>query len=279
MERFRKTKDEFEVYLKEIATFDDVPNVLRDAILYSLIDGGKRIRPVIFLETLRSFGGKVCCNVKKFSVAIEALHIYTLIHDDLPSMDNDDLRRGKPSNHKKFGEGIAILSGDSLLNFAYELILDCILTTKCEKFMKAGNVFSELLGAKGLIGGQSLDIENKGGMTGEKLNYIFENKTVALLKSAALCGAILGGANEKEQELVSEFIYHFGFAFQIKDDMIEFEAGEEPSFCDYVDFCGIEKAKKDLEKHTKNALSALKEIKKDTSFLKELTIFAKSRDH
>ncbi|MCL2861367.1 MAG: polyprenyl synthetase family protein [Firmicutes bacterium] len=278
MERFRKTKEEFEEYLNEFAAFESVPLALREAILYSLVDGGKRIRPVIFLETLRAFCGDVCKNAKKFSVAIESLHIYTLIHDDLPSMDNDDFRRGKPSNHKKFGEGLAILAGDALLNFAYELILECIEETKCEKFMRAGRVFSQLLGSNGLIGGQSLDIENLS-MTDEKLTYIFENKTIALLKVSALCGAILGGADEKEQELISKFIYHFGFAFQIKDDMIEFFSKKPPSFCDYIAHYGINKAKEDLEKHTKKALNALEKLKQDTSFLKELTEFAQARDH
>ncbi|MCL2234106.1 MAG: polyprenyl synthetase family protein [Firmicutes bacterium] len=278
MEKFNKTKKEFEAILKKIATFDKVPNILREAILYSLIDGGKRVRPVIFIETLRVFGKEMTEQAKKFCVAIESLHIYTLIHDDLPSMDDDDFRRGKPSCHKKFGEGIAILAGDSLLNYAYELILECIAETKCEKFMEAGKVFSKLLGANGLIGGQSLDIFGDK-MTDENLNYIFENKTVALLKSAALCGAIIGGATKEEQEFISKFIYHFGFAFQIRDDMIESANGEEPSFCDFVGFYGIEKAKIELENHTQKALVALGELKQDTSFLEELTLFASKREY
>ncbi len=266
-------KDEVETFLREIS-FEEMPEPLKSSVKYSLLDGGKRIRPILFLECFRMFGGKPTESVKKFACAIECVHIYSLIHDDLPCMDDDDFRRGKPTNHKVYGENIAVLAGDALLNLAYELIFDAVkLSGYDKKYIEAATMFSDSIGGKGLIAGQTLDIvSGKEAMTAETLDYIYKHKTGDLIKAAMVAGATIAGADDDEIKSVSSYADGFGFAFQIKDDLLDYEEYQKGSDNDYVAVFGETNAKKALDDNIGKAVKALSELNCDTEFLKNLAL-------
>lgn len=198
------------------------------AMKYSLLSGGKRLRPILTLEACEIVGGDIKDAIP-FAIAIEMIHTYSLIHDDLPQLDNDDLRRGKPTNHKVFGEDMAILAGDALLNYAFEVMLSgSISKENPEKYLLAINEIAKSSGIEGMIGGQVVDIESEGKIIEkDKLHYIHINKTAALIIGCMRAGAIIGGATEHELNVISCYAKKIGLAFQVVDDILDIEGDEK----------------------------------------------------
>ena len=198
------------------------PEEIFKAMKYTLMLPGKRLRPIICLETVRMLGGNIE-QALPTACAIEMLHVQSLIHDDLPCMDNDDFRRGKPSNHKVFGEANAVLAGDALLTFAPQLIIEQTKGLSCESVLKLVHEYTKFAGAYALIAGQVVDIESEGGKLTrspqETLDFIHMNKTATLFRLAVRCGSII--ADEKKLDELDDFAKKFGLAFQIYDDIMD----------------------------------------------------------
>lgn len=284
-------KSAVERALNNIAYLKDSSNIYQERLLesmkYSLHAGGKRLRPMLLLESNRILGGSLE-NAMPFACALELIHTYSLIHDDLPAMDDDHFRRGKPTNHTVYGEALAILSGDALLNLAYETMLD---STESMREIKASRILAEASGLRGMVGGQSADVLTEG-MSIDKgiLEYIHLNKTSKLIKAALEMGAALAGGSNDEISAFGAFGLHLGLAFQIKDDILDIEGNEsllgKPVGSDmsaekntYPKLLGIEASKACLEEHTGIAVSQLGKIDGDTVFLKTLAIRLLSRNH
>ena len=262
---------------------------LRESMKYSLTAGGKRLRPALILEGYRLFKSDYE-KALPFACAMEMIHTFSLIHDDLPAIDNDDLRRGKPTNHKVFGESTAILAGDALLNKAYEVIAkDLSNNENSDNKIKAFDIFSNAVG--NMIKGEFVDIDLEGKkITEEQLMDMHNNKTGALIKGSLLLGAVLAGASEKELNILEEYADIIGVNFQIKDDILS-ETGDEKILgkpigndkirgkCTFVTLFGIEDAKNKLEKYTLEAIKKIKELNKETEFFTELAVFIKERDN
>lgn len=262
---------------------------LRESMKYSLTAGGKRLRPALILEGYRLFKSDYE-KALPFACAMEMIHTFSLIHDDLPAIDNDDLRRGKPTNHKVFGESTAILSGDALLNMAYEIIAkDLENDENMNNKIKAFNMFSKSV--NNMIKGEFVDIDLEGKkITETQLMYMHDNKTGALIKGSLLIGAILAGASLKELNILEEYAEIIGVNFQIKDDILS-ETGDEKILgkpigndkergkCTFVTLFGLEESKEKLEKYTKKAIEKIEELEKDTEFFRELAIFIKEREN
>jgi len=256
---------------------------LKEAMQYSLMAGGKRLRPVLALATAEMFG-KDLFEVLAYACSIEMIHTYSLIHDDLPAMDNDDYRRGKLTNHKVFGEAMAILAGDALLNLAYENMLKDALTSDNNKKLKAMSIIAEYAGALGMIGGQVVDLESEGKkVDSNKLKAMHRLKTGALIKAPVESAAIICGADDKELKLLSNYAANLGLAFQIKDDILDVEGsmadmGKNPgsdALCEkstYVTMYGLDKSKKMLEAVTNEGVSFLESFDTKAQFLKELAL-------
>ena len=205
-------------------------NTIVNAMNYSLLSNGKRIRPILAMSVCEMFGDLDTQSVKFFT-SIEMIHTYSLIHDDLPSMDNDDLRRGKPTLHIKFGEDIAILAGDALLNFAFENMIDISLNSSEKKktnYLSAMKVISNASGYKGMILGQVADIKSDGDIaTKDSLDFINLNKTGELIKASMIAGAILGNATSAQIDIIEKIAVNIGLAFQIVDDILDIEGNEK----------------------------------------------------
>ncbi len=259
---------------------------LIDSMNYSIHAGGKRIRPILLLESNKILGGSHE-RAMPFACALELIHTYSLIHDDLPAMDDDDLRRGKPTNHTVYGEALAILSGDALLNLAYEIMLESI---EDRQGIDAARILAESSGSRGMVGGQSVDVLSEG-LSIEKdiLEYIHINKTSRLIEAALKMGAALAGGSKEEIAALSCFGFHLGMAFQIKDDLLDIEGNEsllgKPVGSDtavkkntFPKIIGIPASKAALEDHTRIAVSELEKIDGDTVFLKTLASYLLSRN-
>lgn len=240
---------------------------------YSLLNGGKRLRAMLLLEFCRIFRGNFE-NAIPYAKAIEMIHAYSLIHDDLPCMDNDDYRRGKPTNHKVYGEALALLAGDNLLNGAYEIMLQ--ESIKGEQFARAGALIAKAAGGFGMIGGQVLDMK-EGVKTEEDLILMVSLKTGRLFYAACMAGAVLGGADENELLKVKEFSEKLGLAFQIADDILDvtgnFEvlgkltkSDETNNKYTFVSAYGLENAQIMVDRLTDCAINALSDIP-NTEFL------------
>ncbi|OUB10445.1 farnesyl-diphosphate synthase [Bacillus thuringiensis serovar yunnanensis] len=229
----------FDTFLKESKTFVEeklvsyanelqCPNVLREAMAYSLEAGGKRLRPLLLFATLQAFGKERNLGVGA-ACALEMIHTYSLVHDDLPCMDDDDLRRGKPTNHKVFGEAMAVLAGDGLLTYAFQVIM--VYEQKeisAEKKVRLVLELAKAAGPEGMVGGQVADMEAEGKrLTIDELEYIHKHKTGKLLEFAVLAGAILSDATEEQEEKLLTFAKYIGLAFQIRDDILDVEGTEE----------------------------------------------------
>lgn len=263
--------------------------IIYDAMSYSLNVGGKRIRPILLLLTYSIYKENYK-EVLPVACALEMIHTYSLIHDDLPCMDNDDLRRGKPTNHKVFGDAIATLAGDALLNEAMSLLFDyCVDKGRSE--IKACNLISKSAGAEGMIAGQVVDIINEGKSIGvEELYYMHSKKTGELIKSSILAGAILANASQKDIEILNSYGEKLGLAFQIKDDILDV-VGETSTLgkkiksdannnkVTFVTTFGIEKCKKMCEELTDECFQLLDRISEDTLDLKEITLFLLKRNY
>ncbi len=266
-----------EDYLKEIAP---VGNKLYDAMSYSLLAGGKRVRPLITLLACEAMGGDAH-SALPYAAAVEAVHTYSLVHDDLPAMDNDDLRRGMPTCHRKFGEDIAILAGDALLTWAFELISSA---GKPEKSCAAVGVLASAAGMRGMVLGQSLDME--GQKTLEGLLDMYAKKTGALLSSSAALGVIMAGGRGDELDDYSKGI---GLAFQIRDDILDVYGDEDLTGkktnsdaanekTTVLSFMSREKAEKAVAEHTGKAINSLGFLGGEAKYLKEIAMFLIGRE-
>jgi geranylgeranyl diphosphate synthase, type II len=204
------------------------PDTIYAAMRYSLLAGGKRLRPILCLASCELMGGNTNLAMPT-ACALEMIHTMSLIHDDLPAMDNDDYRRGKLTNHKVYGEDIAILAGDGLLAYAFEYIATQTKGVSADRVLKAIAHVARAVGADGLVGGQVVDLESEGkpDISVETLTYIHNHKTGALLETCVVSGAILAGADEEEIEKLSRFAQNIGLAFQIIDDILDLTATQE----------------------------------------------------
>ena len=282
---------ELEKYLRK----EECPEkTLNNSMEYSLMAGGKRLRPILVLATYELFK-KDYEEAMPFAIAIEMIHNFSLIHDDLPEVDNDDFRHGKPTNHKQFNHPTALLAGDGLLNQAYIVIsnemLYSIENQYKENFLSRAKAFNEFTKAVDrMIIGEYLDTELEGKeISKEMLEYIHINKTGALLKLCVRMGAILANASEKDIQKLTIYAENIGLAFQIKDDILSEEGNpeitgkpvgndKEMEKCTYVSYYGIEGAKKELDKITEDAIEQLKEYGKNAEFLRQLALYIKDRN-
>lgn len=282
-EKILSYKPLIEAELEKRIRENSAPGVLKEAMLYSLSAGGKRIRPCLMLEFYRCLGGKAE-DILNFACAVEMIHTYSLIHDDLPCMDDDDMRRGKPSNHKAFGEANALLAGDALLTFAFETASDISDKIKPERAVKAVKHLAECAGMSNMVGGQVLDLasENKR-ISLEELEKIQDGKTVALLKVNALIACTLAGADEPKTNALVEYCEAIGRAFQIRDDILDVIGDEsdlgKPIGSDeqmnkntYVSLIGLEKSQKLVEELTEKAVNSVKSAVSDSKDLCDLAI-------
>lgn len=226
-QRMENCQQAMDAFMGEVlSTQDPQLTELYAAMRYSALAGGKRLRPFLMLETCRMFGGDLS-SAMFYACALELIHTYSLIHDDLPAMDNDDLRRGKPTNHKVFGEAMAILAGDSLLTYAFELVGSAPLAA--ERNVAATVVLAQASGADGMAGGQAMDIALQGKCDVERLVKLCSLKTGALFRAAVLLGAIAAGVEQKDERwgAVAEYAWHLGLAFQMADDLLDVVGTEE----------------------------------------------------
>nr|WP_307794924.1 farnesyl diphosphate synthase [Alkalihalobacillus sp. BA299] len=275
------------LYINELKA----PSSLKEAMLYSISAGGKRVRPVLVLATLRAFNHDEKIGID-IACAIEMLHTYSLIHDDLPAMDNDDLRRGKPTNHKVFGEAMAILAGDALLTYSFQLISDmnCHNVTDQMK-VKLIKELAKAAGPEGMVGGQVADLEGEGkSLSLQELEYIHHHKTGDLLTFAVLSGAILAGASDGEIEQLRMFAKELGLVFQIKDDILDVEgdaktigkpigSDSDKNKSTYPSLLSMDGAKNKLFEHTNRAKEYLYNINLENSLLMSITDYIVERDH
>ena len=257
---------------------DNTPAVLWDAMRYGVLSGGKRLRPQLILAACCGLGGDEG-TAMPFACAIDMIHSYSLIHDDLPAMDNDDLRRGKAACHIKFGTAMAILAGDALLNLAYEIMAEACV--KCPKHLDAMRVIARASGAYGMVAGQAGDILSENKTIDERtLIYIHANKTAAIIKACLEVGGILGGAGNNRQASLSEIGGYLGRAFQIRDDLLDITLSTEemgkPALSDvrnnkttYVSLFGPERAARDCNDFAGRAIELIKELQlEDTNLFR-----------
>ena len=271
---------------------DERSITIYNAMKYSLEAGGKRLRPVLVLATCDFCGGDIK-DAMPYALAMEYIHTYSLIHDDLPCVDNDDLRRGKPTNHVMFGEAMATLAGDGLLNSAFEAMLSDMKNTENTDSLirktKAADAIGNAAGCLGMIAGQVADIEAEGkNISVEHLDYINKNKTGAIIRAAVQAGAYLGGADEDLFNDLTEYAEDLGLAFQIRDDILDITGDEKklgkPVGSDatnskktYATIAGLTKAQQDVKKLTDNAISQLDAFE-DAEFIKLLALKLVNRD-
>jgi geranylgeranyl diphosphate synthase type II len=275
-----------EQYIKDMPWTEDL---MSKSMYYSLFAGGKRIRPVLALATAECVGGNIQ-DVLPAAVALELIHTYSLIHDDLPAMDNDDYRRGKLTNHKVFGEGYAILAGDGLLTYAFEL-LSSRMSFPAELQLRVLHEVAVAAGRLGMVGGQVLDLDGEGkDLTLSEIEDINRKKTGALLQVSVRLGAILGGGREDQIETLTRYAQALGLAFQIKDDILDIEgdsqilgkpvgSDQKNAKATYPFLMGLEKARECLHAQTSKALEALECFGERGRFLAQLAEYMKNRQH
>ena len=292
-------KQQFESLLdKKVIEIEDILNrhlpepkglqkTVFEAMEYSCLSGGKRLRPIILIESYKLFSGKseITYEVECFAAAIEFIHSYSLVHDDLPAMDNDEFRRGRLTTWKMYGDGMGVLAGDALLNYAFETAfgaaagIDDALTLS--RIVKAGAMLSEKSGSYGMIGGQCADLEAEGkgsGVTIGDLLFIHEHKTACLIEAALMVGGILGGADKDQIETLRKIGSNVGIAFQIRDDILDVignveELGKKTGSdaqndkATYVTLKGIEESEAEAKSLSKEAEELLKSLPGDKEFL------------
>jgi Geranylgeranyl pyrophosphate synthase len=262
-----------------------------EAMNYSILAGGKRLRPMLMQETYKMFGGSGR-EVEPLMAAIEMIHTYSLVHDDLPAMDNDEYRRGRKTTHTVYGEAMGILAGDGLLNLAWETAMQAFPmgeqgeTAHMQRIAGAVAVLARKAGVYGMIGGQTADIqaEEAEQVSMEQLLFIHEHKTAALIQAAMMAGAILAGANEQQIRQMERCAYNIGIAFQIQDDILDVTGTMEelgkPIGSDeknhkqtYVTIRGVEASAREVERLSREAMEILSSVEGDSGFLRELTAF------
>ncbi len=265
--------------------------IIMEAMTYSLLAGGKRIRPMLMKETFSLFGGKSKA-VEPFMAAIEMIHTYSLVHDDLPAMDDDDYRRGRKTTHVVYGEDMGILAGDALLNYAFETAFKAFVMEPEDALLigRALSVLGEKAGIYGMIGGQVIDVKETGHqISKEVLDTIYELKTSALIEAAMMIGAILGGASEEEVRIAGSIGRKTGLAFQIQDDILDVtsttqtlgkpvHSDEKNEKTTYVTLFGIEEARKKVDEESQDAVRLLKRLPGENPYLEELLIQLIHRD-
>jgi geranylgeranyl diphosphate synthase type II len=279
----------FETYLRETFTKgENRQKKIYEAMEYSLLAGGKRIRPVLALAACELFGGGPE-KAAPFAAAVEMIHAYSLIHDDLPCMDDDDLRRGRPANHKVFGEAMALLAGDALLTRAFEFALSRSAAPP-EKTLAALRLLAEAAGTEGMIGGQVIDMESEGKRIGaETLLDTHRKKTGALIAASARIGALSAGADARETALLGEYAAAIGLAFQIKDDILDVTGDAavlgkavggdaENGKTTFAALYGPEGAENALNEYTRNAVQIAESFGEKGGFLKELALYLCARE-
>ena len=283
----RQVEDIIKKYLPKEEGYQ---KTVMEAMNYSFLSGGKRLRPMLLLETYRMFGGSSEI-VEPFMAAIEMIHTYSLIHDDLPAMDNDEFRRGRRTTHVVYGEAMAILAGDGLLNLAYETAAEALIKEPGNiRAGKAIRVLAGRAGIYGMVGGQTVDVENEGKVLDKgKLDFIYELKTGALIEASMLIGAILAGAAESEQETVLRIAKNIGIAFQIQDDILDVTStvevlgkpigsDEKNEKVTYVTLEGIEKAKRDVRQLMNEAGTLMDSLAVKNEFLSGLLLYLIDRE-
>lgn len=284
-EKEQKVKEIEAIIKKYLPVESEFQKTVIEAMNYSVEAGGKRLRPMLMQETFRLFGGEGEV-VEPFMAAMEMIHTYSLVHDDLPAMDNDEYRRGRKTTHVVYGECMAILAGDGLLNYAFETACQAFdLESDYKKVAQALKVLAKKAGVFGMIGGQTADIEAETmaeeKITEELLLFIHKNKTAALIESSMMIGAILAGATKEEVSVIEKIGYNIGIAFQIQDDILDIISSlevlgkmtgsdEKNNKVTYVSLNGMEKSKEDVEKLSTEAISLLQSFEKENKFLNEL---------
>lgn len=265
-----------------------------EAMNYSFLAGGKRLRPVFMMESYKFFGGDNLKDVAPFMAAIEMIHTYSLIHDDLPAMDNDDYRRGRLTNHKMFDEATAILAGDGLLNMAFEVVANAMEKTSdidmLKRMVKANAILAKKAGIYGMIGGQMVDLEMEHNPNTNKstLFFIHECKTAALIEASLMVGAVIAGASDEQIKAIERVGSNVGLAFQIRDDILDVVGNAEtlgkPIGSDaknekitFVSIEGLEEATKEQKRYTDEALKILDNLPFENDFLKELLLYLVTR--
>ena len=286
----KRTQNAWQVIESYLPKEDGFSRTLAEAMNYSMKAGGKRLRPVLMSAVYEMLGGKSDL-VEPFMAAIEMIHTHSLIHDDLPAIDNDQYRRGKKTTHVVYGESAAILAGDALLNYAYETAFCAFALTKQPEEMlrvaKALKILGEKTGISGMLGGQGVDVENDGRpLSKEMLDFIYENKTSALIEASLMIGAVLAG--EENLTEIQQIGSNIGIAFQIQDDILDVTSSQEelgkPVGSDeknhkttYVTLEGIEKAGEEVKRLTEQAVELLYQLPGEKEFLKEVFLYLCTR--
>ena len=280
----KERREEVERILQEyLPPIDGLQKTVLEAMAYSVLAGGKRLRPILMLESYRLFGGSEKV-IEPFAAAIEMIHTYSLVHDDLPAMDNDQYRRGKLTTHAKYGEAMGILAGDGLLTYAFETAGAAFsMTDDPARVGSALQVLAQKAGIYGMLGGQVIDVESEGrsDMTIEKITQIHTLKTAALMECALMIGAILAGASLHQIGQVEQLARKVGIAFQIQDDILDVTSTQEvlgkPIGSDirnekttYVALRGMEASKAEVKRLSREAIDTLRQLPGDTLFLEEL---------
>lgn len=298
-ETLGKKVDYIENIIKEyLPEIKGEQKIIFEAMHYSVLAGGKRIRPMLMMETYLLFGGKNIEWIHPFMAAIEMIHTYSLVHDDLPAMDNDEYRRGKETTHIKYGETIGILAGDGLLNYAFERAIKSYYNVPCkdqeieykDRVMNSLRILASKAGVHGMIGGQVIDTcvlegitmdENKKEEILNKLKNMYNLKTSGLIQGSMMIGATLAGASRSQVSLIEEMASNIGLAFQIQDDVLDLTSTKQilgkPVHSDernkkitYVTLLGLEKAKEEVKSFSEKSLNILAELGKRNLFLEEL---------
>lgn len=269
-----------------------IPDPLYGAMKYEAEGQGKRLRPIIMLSTSELFD-TITTEVLPFAAAIELIHTYSLVHDDLPCMDNDEMRRNRPTCHMIYGDGMAMLTGDALLNFAYEIIFDNTLIAKdVRKYLKAAAVLARAAGARGMIAGQCYDLKfaSSDTVTENDLMLVHKNKTSKMIEAAVQCGAILGEAEEDQEKALLCYAEKIGLAFQIIDDILDVEGDSKllgkPTGKDVADdkltfpkIYGLEQSKKLANRYTEEAIEYLSHFNGKADFLAHLAQYMLERNN
>ena len=278
-------------YLEQAIEEKENPQkIIYEAMNYSLLSGGKRLRPVLFLAAYELFREDIK-EALPYACAMEMIHTYSLIHDDLPAMDNDDYRRGRISNHKKFGEATAILAGDGLLNKAFETGLEAAIKSGNLNGVKALKIIADSSGTEGMIGGQVIDMDGENIIRSlEDLKYMYSLKTGAIIKSSIKAGAVLAGAGQEETKALENYAEKIGLAFQIEDDILDVTGTQEKlgkaigsdavnNKITYLTFKSIDEARKDIEELTLEAVNSLTIFGGKARYLIELAKYLVGREN
>lgn len=290
-EQEKRVNEIEEILKKRLPLKEGKQKRIMDAMEYSLLAGGKRLRPMLMLETYRLFGGQSSV-IEPFMAALEMIHTYSLVHDDLPAMDNDDYRRGRKTTHVVYGEGMGILAGDALLNYAFETAASAFDMEDAEaaKIGKAIQILSGKAGIYGMIGGQVVDVLSTGQQVdGETLDFIYQLKTGALIECAMMIGAVLAGADSEQVHAVEQIAAKVGMAFQIQDDILDVTSTAEvlgkPVHSDeknekttYVTWKGLEESKREVARLSEEAVEELRRFHPEDDFLETLLLSLIHRD-